>query len=282
MNNPKLKPLFEGAPAARRSAADKRLRNAVRDAPNRAGGRAPTGDIAAARARNMTTRAAGVRTSIDPRRRDVFNRDWIDHRIGHFPQKWHYWHGDRPVDWWWRRPRWALLTAWIVYEWSDPYYYDYGTTVYYEDDAVMVDGEAVASYDDYVESAQELAAEKDLPVDAEVEWEPLGTWAISTDSSTTESKMMLQLVLSKDGRVSGTYYNTKTDNLQRIRGSLDEASQRLAFTIGASTKTACEIGLDNLTKNEAPMWVHFTAEDTTQTWLLVRLESPEPVPDEGS
>jgi hypothetical protein len=285
MANPKLKPLFGGTPATRKSAADKRLKKAVRDAPNRkgtAGRRSATGDIAVARERRRTTRAAGVRNSVDPLRRNVFNNDWIKHRAGRFPQRWHYWHGKRPVDWWWRPARWAALTTWISYDWSDPYYYDYGDTVYYEDDAVFVDGEAVSSYDDYVDSAQELAGEEDPPADAEIEWEPLGTWAISTDASTTDSRMMLQLVLSKDGHVSGTYYNTQTDNTQRVHGSLDEASQRLAFTIGKSTKTVLEVGLDNLTKNEAPMWVHFTAKDTTQTWLLVRLESPEPVPDEGS
>ena len=42
---------------------------------------------------------------------------------------------------------------------------------------------------------------------------------------------------------------------------------------------AAKGGLANLTKEEAPLWVHFTDKGNTQTWLLARLESPE---DEGS
>ena len=88
--------------------------------------------------------------------------------------------------------------------------------------------------------------------------------------------MMLQFVLSKDGHLSGTYYNTTTDNTQRIKGALDNATQRIAFTIGESSDTVLEVGLDNLTKDEAPLWAHFTKKGTTQTWLLVRLKSPDP------
>jgi hypothetical protein len=57
---------------------------------------------------------------------------------------------------------------------------------------------------------------------------------------------------------------------------LDKATQRLAFTIGESETTILEVGLDNLTKEQAPLWAHFTKTGSSQTWLLVRLESPDP------
>ena len=273
MANPKTRPLYQGAPAARRSAADARLGKAVRKAP---GGPSSRNQIATARGNSRASRANSVRNQVNPTRRNVFNRNWMNNRIGRYPQRWHYWHGNYPASRWWRWATWASVTRWVSYNWNAPYYYNYDATVYLDDDVVYADDEPIAAYDDYVDSAKELAEVQDPPSDSELDWEPLGTWALSTDRDHDGSNMMLQFVLSKDGHLSGTYYNTTTDNTQRIKGSLDKDTQRLAFTIGDSDTTILEVGLDNLTKDQAPLWAHFTKTGTTQTWLLVRLESPEP------
>lgn len=205
---------------------------------------------------------------------------WIDDRIRRVPQRWHYWHGNHPPNFWWRWATWATLTRWLAWT-NDPYYYYYGDSIYYEDDVIYVDEEPVATYEDYVETAEDLANLDDPPEDAEIDWESLGTWAISTDADQEGANMLIQLVIAPDGRVAGTYYHTVSDNTQRIHGALDKDAQRIAFEIGDSQTTVLEVGLANLTKDTAPLWVHFTAKGLSQQWLMVRLESPDPIPEEA-
>ena len=206
----------------------------------------------------------------------MFNPTWINSRINLFPQRWFYWHRPHPAYWWWRGFVWGRLTSWINYAWADPFYYDYGYTVYYEDQTVFVNEEPVAAYDDYVASAAALADRfEEPPEDAETDWEPLGTWMLSTDSNAQDADMMLQLVLSQEGQVSGTYFHVATDSTRSVRGALDNETQRLAFTIGEDNHMVLETGIANLTREEAPVWVHFLNEGNSQNWLMVRLESPE-------
>ncbi len=266
MANPELRPMFEGNDAARRAASRDRMNTAMRAVP---ANRSP---IATARATSRATWGNGVRVSAHTLRRTTFNTTWINNRIQRFPQRWFYWHRPHPARWWWRWATWSAVTAWIVYDWDDEFYYDYGYNPSYENDVIYFNEEPVASYDDYVASAEELANADDPPEDAETEWESLGTWALSTNRDHSESKMMVQLVASADGLVSGTYYHAGNDNTQRIHGSIDKATQRISFTIGDKSTTILETGLANLTKNEAPLWVHFTDKRNTQTWLLARLE----------
>ena len=274
MAKPQLRPLFEGSAGQRKQAANRRLQNAVRKPGKPApGGRA----INDAKLKNRTARAGAVRKGVDPMRQNVFNQRWIDDRLRSVPQNWNYWHGTRPPNYWWRWATWAAMSRWLA--WNDePYYYWYGDSVYYDDDVIYVDDEPVASYEDYVETADDLADLEDPPADAEIDWESLGTWAISTDKDQEGANMLVQLVIAPDGRVGGTYYRITSDNTQRIHGALDKDAQRIAFKIGDS-KTVLEVGLANLTEDSAPLWVHFTEKRISQRWLMVRLESPEPTPE---
>ncbi len=44
--------------------------------------------------------------------------------------------------------------------------------------------------------------------------------------------------------------------------------------VGDKTDTVYEAGVANLTQDMAPLLIHFGTQ-TTQTWLLVRLDSPD-------
>jgi hypothetical protein len=48
----------------------------------------------------------------------------------------------------------------------------------------------------------------------------------------------------------------------------------VAFTVGDNQKTVLEVGLYNLTKDEAPALLHF-GKDRTEQWLLVRMQQPQ-------
>jgi len=110
------------------------------------------------------------------------------------------------------------------------------------------------------------------------EWMPLGTFAVSTNEKEANPTRIMQLAIDRQGIVSGTFYNTDTDQTQAIQGQVDKETQRVAFRIGDSQSIVCETGLYNLTQPEAQLLVHYGTE-RTESFLLVRLDAP---PDDGS
>jgi hypothetical protein len=85
---------------------------------------------------------------------------------------------------------------------------------------------------------------------------------------------MLQLAVSRQGTIQGSYYDALADSTSPVHGSLDRQTQRVAWTVGADGKTVMETGLTNLTQDQSPVLVHFP-DGRTQQWLLVRLRGPE-------
>ena len=163
--------------------------------------------------------------------------------------------------------------------WAQPIYYDYGQggNVVYENNIVYVNGEQVATADEFAQSAAALATipppENEAKA-AETEWMPLGTFAVASDEEDVDPTRVVQLALSKEGIISGTLYNSQTDQADTIQGQVDRETQRVAFRIGESEDIVVETGLYNLTQNETPVLVHLGAEKV-ETYLLVRLEAPE-------
>jgi hypothetical protein len=106
---------------------------------------------------------------------------------------------------------------------------------------------------------------------------PLGVFAVTPDGqpSGAEPTMYLQLAVSKQGIISGTIQNTSTDKVQPIEGMVDKQTQRAAWTVQGQTRPLMETGIVNLTQDTAPALVHF-ADGSTQQWLLVRLDKPQP------
>jgi hypothetical protein len=183
--------------------------------------------------------------------------------------------------WWW----WAPATAGYVSGFvtgaatSEPHYYDYGVTTVYQGDTVYVDGKPAGSTKDYTEKAVKLAnkvEETPPPMpsknkDSE-EWLPMGVWAL-TQEQKGDAVMFLQISVNKEGVISGAYKNTLTGQNHQVIGAVDRESQLAAWRIGQNGKTVIETGLFNLTKDVAPVAIHFDTSNT-QTWLMVRLPQP--------
>jgi hypothetical protein len=178
---------------------------------------------------------------------------------------------------WWRHATWAAATGWIIgASFGAPRYYDYDSGIYYEDEAVYVDGTRVASAEEYYDQAIRLAQSAPKVEDTAAEdWLPLGVFALSREGNDS-SNMVLQLAVNKEGVIQGTYYNTSTDTERPIKGMVDKKTQRAAWTFadGKNTDVIMETGLYNLTKDDTEALVHF-GENTTQKWRLVRLQEPE-------
>jgi hypothetical protein len=108
-----------------------------------------------------------------------------------------------------------------------------------------------------------------------LEWLPLGVFAL-TSEGVNASSMYLQLALSKNRIISGTFYNESTGATHPVEGMVDEPTQRAVWKAadGTNADLVMETGVYNLTQDQAEVLVHFGPEQT-QTVLLVRLDESE-------
>ena len=192
-----------------------------------------------------------------------------------------YFHYNHPyAHGWWTFGTVAALTRWWVYPgWGAPIYYDYGSggNVYYEGDTVYVNDQAAYTADQYAEQAAELAQtgadQLESPDAKPMDWLPLGVFALSTSAAETSPTRMFQLAVSKEGVINGTFYNTETNQDLPILGAVDPKTQRASWYVGDNKNTVAETGVYNLTKDQAPVLIHFGL-DRTDEYLLVRLDPP--------
>jgi hypothetical protein len=185
---------------------------------------------------------------------------------------WAAWRINRPYRW----ATWAALTGWIGgYGWTEPYTYAYGENVYFADDSVYYGDQVVASADQYCQQAEAIAAAAPEIAPDKTDWMPLGVFALTPDgqASGPDPTLFLQLAVSKEGIISGTFYNAATNTTQPIEGMADKKTQRVAWTVVGKSRPIMETGISNLTQDTSPALVHF-ADGQTQQWLMVRLAEP--------
>ncbi|MGB6063444.1 MAG: hypothetical protein WBG50_01460 [Desulfomonilaceae bacterium] len=209
------------------------------------------------------------------RQQNILDPRWWDNHPHLANEYWHnqVWHNQ---DWhyWWRPATWAIASAWFPWGWSSPLYYDYGDNVFYDNDLVYMNGEQVATADEYYEQAAQLASSAKDDTADKTEWLPLGVFALSR-GDTGVSNTVLQLAVSKNGVISGTYYNSDTDIARPVKGTVDKKTQRAAWTFadGKDANIVMETGINNLTQDQSELLVHF-GKDIAQQWLMVRLQEP--------
>lgn len=210
--------------------------------------------------------AAGVRSNFD--RWGMYGGGWyVDHPGAWFAAGW-------AAGAVWTYPTWNSLGAWMNYYPAEPIYYDYGTNVTYQEGDVYVGEQSVGTSEQYYDQAAQLAS-TGAAADAspEDQWLPLGVFAL-TKPEAPSNNLTLQLAVDKQGVIRGNYTDSSTGTTQAVQGSVDKETQRAAFTIGDQTQDVVETGIYNLTKDEAPVLIHFGKERTEQ-WLLVRLKQPQ-------
>jgi hypothetical protein len=216
----------------------------------------------------------------------VYN-NWHNHWHDH---DWHghnWWNNNWWNRWGWRNPyyprfnywgwtAWPALTGWVNYGWQQPVYYNYGDNVYYDDGQVYYGDQPVASADEYAQQALAIALDQPATPPAPEDWMPLGVYAITTDGQPTDAEpsMYLQLAVSKQGVISGTFQNSDTDTAYQVEGMVDKETQRAAWVPKDKQFPVMETGMGNLTQDTTPALIHF-ADGTTQQWLMVRLDKPD-------
>jgi hypothetical protein len=154
---------------------------------------------------------------------------------------------------------------------ATPVYYDYGTNVVYEGDTVYMDGEPANTAAEYAQQAIQIseAGRAATPPEKE-EWQSLGVFALVRGEEQTSDKIF-QLAVNKQGIIRGNYYDAFADSTLPIYGSVDKEVQRAAWSIGEKKDVVFEAGIANLTRDEAPVLVHY-GKDNTQQFTLVRVE----------
>jgi hypothetical protein len=193
---------------------------------------------------------------------------------GRYP---HYrYHWNRYNKNWWAYAIAGAITSW----WANginrqPVYYDYGTNIYYEGDQVYYQGNPVGTPEEYSQQAQSIA-ESAPEVDPDnVEWLPLGVFAITENEGSVENATLyLQLAISKEGLIGGTFQNTLTDDSFEVEGTVDKESQRAAWGPVGKQWPIMETGLYNLTENEAGALIHFD-NGQTQQWTMTRIDDQQ-------
>ena len=138
----------------------------------------------------------------------------------------------------------------------------------------MYNDQPVATADEYAEQAQAIAANVPEVRRDELEWLPLGVFALSQDESAEDSTLFLQLAVSKEGIIAGTFQNTSTNDVFDVEGTIDQESKRAAWGPVDKQWPIMETGIYNLTENETGALVHFE-DGSTQEWKMLRLEDPK-------
>jgi hypothetical protein len=204
------------------------------------------------------------------------NRFWATNYC-HFPwRRSYYWWGSQPWSYWWGCPTWGGLNGWFGNYWGTPYYYGYGPggNVVFNSGYVYLNDEPIATVEDYAASAAALAdAPPPANPDQPTEWMPLGTFTLSEGEEDKDPSRVIQLAVDKEGYVSGTMTNQKTNQTLPVQGRVDKETQRVAFTIGNEKEVVFETGIYNLTQQQTPLLAH--GEGREETYLLLRLDPPK-------
>jgi hypothetical protein len=219
--------------------------------------------------------------SIQNKYQNVGNRPFDNNYWGRYGDnaawRWNAAWGGYGAYWAWTPATWAAMGTFLPYSWAEPVAYDYGTNVVYRDNYVYVNDQQAASASDYYQQAGTIADA--IPANADPkgeDWLPLGVFAIAEDAGQHDTGNMLQLAVSKDGIIAGTFYNETTQTSRPLQGTVDKKSQRAAwkFADGKNQDIVMETAVSNLTKDQSTALVHMDA-NSTQTWNLVRMNAPK-------
>jgi hypothetical protein len=197
----------------------------------------------------------------------IYSAGWY----ARYPGAWH------PAAWGagyaWRPATWSAVGDWFGYAGQQPVYFDYGNNITYQGGDVYVNNQDVGSGQEYYQEAAGMVSTGSLAMPAmDDQWMPLGVFS-ATKTGNASANMTFQLAVDKQGVIRGNYTNTVTKETQPIQGYVDKTTQRAAWSVGDNTENVYETGIYNLTKDEAPMLVHF-GPDKTEQWILVRMKEP--------
>jgi hypothetical protein len=195
--------------------------------------------------------------------------------------------GEWGGGWGWGNPwnvaNWGTTAAWLgLGAATTPVWAGYGpsnTTIYDTDNeelnaptTVFPGGQQLSPQALAAESAaaRALASQGTNEPGRDEKFMPLGVFTLAPENQ-IEATAMLQLAVSKQGVLRGTYYDLLSDVEHPIRGSVDRKTQHVAWTFGSEGKVTFQTALGVLTEPSGPVSVHYENGQTRQ-WVLARYE----------
>lgn len=175
----------------------------------------------------------------------------------------------------WRAASWGSVNSWLGSGWSDPYYYDNGSP-YTVSDSSGYQQSSGDTYNIYQGTSTQPTAtaqpQQAQVVDASSTQMPLGVFAlVSNPQAPSDPNMFFQLVLNKDGSITGAYFNKSVDQVYPLEGLVDKNTQQAAWKMSVGQGAPIfQTGLYNLTQQQTAVDVIFS-DGSKQQWLLTRL-----------
>lgn len=169
---------------------------------------------------------------------------------------------------------WPSVLVWLPWKWDEPIYYYHGSNgvVYYSRSPEYTYLIPVETDPRFVSEAIRIASTPRLLNRDQSHWMPLGMFALSQDSDSSDMpREYISLAISKDGLISGAYFNVVDNETLEIQGAIDEKSQRVAWKFVGKDWPIMESGLFNLTKEESTVLIHFSPT-LTESRLIIRLD----------
>ena len=172
----------------------------------------------------------------------------------------------------WTTASWNSLGTWLGYADVEPYSYNYGNSIVYQDGNVYYGGQPAGTAQQYYQEAANLASSTASSPRFRRAMAAAG--GLRADGQRQEdTDMVFQLAVDKKGAIRGNYFDQVTQNNLPVTGAVDKQSQRVAWKVATGQGLVVETGLDNLTQDESTALVHFGADRTEQD-LLVRIQQP--------
>ena len=163
----------------------------------------------------------------------------------------------------WTAATFGAVTGWVVGASTAPvnYVYNDNSVVYAENNQAA----PVAA----TSTADSQPSDATTAPNSNEEWMPLGVYAL-VQGDQTQAQMLMQLAISKSGKIDGSYYNILSDNSQPLTCSLDKQTQQVAWKVANNQKVTFQTDLTSLTEPETPVMVHY-GDGSSQKMTLVRL-----------
>lgn len=165
---------------------------------------------------------------------------------------------------------WPQVADWLKID-AQPFSYDYGGQFVVRGGLLFHQGREVATLGEYAARAAQLAASGAEVDDSREGWLPLGDYGV-VQPGQEEPAVMMQLWVSDQGQVAGTWHNSSNDETAPIRGAVDPTHQRVALTLPDGT--IVDSGLYNLTEPSAAA-LAYSPQSGAQQWLLLHATSRE-------
>ena len=197
------------------------------------------------------------------------------------------WYADHPGAWQYTHPHadaWAVAGIGATAAWlglGSGYGYVASDTYYTSDDGTTEEEPATDEVQTEQESQPQDAAQlaaigaKDVPNDTQ--FLPLGVYALAPQGH-NDATAVLQLSVTKDGILRGSYCDLVSDQGQTVFGAIDKQSRKAAWTIGEGGRTVFETTLESLTQTDGQVALEFPGGEVKQ-FTLARFENGNPTPN---